>query len=108
MSPETYRNQEIKQIQSDIRKDFYEHNGYRLEIKRFQVGSPLKAEVEGKAEAKASEDADPLELYLHSLASARLRRRPSRWTADPVCLRTGSRNLEFRVTGRSLQRLGSR
>ena len=28
---ETYRNQEIKQIQSDIRKDFYEHNGYRLE-----------------------------------------------------------------------------
>jgi hypothetical protein len=28
---ETYRNQEIKQMESSIRKDFYESNGYRLE-----------------------------------------------------------------------------
>lgn len=27
----TYRNQEIKYLQSSIRKDFYEKNGYRLE-----------------------------------------------------------------------------
>ena len=28
---ETYRNQEIKQLQSNVRKQFYESNGYRLE-----------------------------------------------------------------------------
>jgi secreted Zn-dependent insulinase-like peptidase len=28
---ETYRNQEIKQIQSNVRKNFYQRNGYRLE-----------------------------------------------------------------------------
>ena len=28
---ETYRNQEIKQLQSNVRKQFYENNGYRLE-----------------------------------------------------------------------------
>ena len=28
---ETYRNQEIKQLQSNIRKQFYENKGYRLE-----------------------------------------------------------------------------
>ena len=28
---ETYRNQEIKQLQSNVRKQFYEKNGYRLE-----------------------------------------------------------------------------
>ena len=28
---ETYRNQEIKQLQSNVRKQFYENKGYRLE-----------------------------------------------------------------------------
>ena len=28
---ETYRNQEIKQVQSSIRKNFYQANGYKLE-----------------------------------------------------------------------------